>query len=108
MSRPYAQSTTTLYWRCSSSKCQRTNTTAKIQLKHQLSHPLSPNPVVHWFWRKRQSCSSLRGEQYCFKNQQLTRPRLEDMELKRRVPKIESGVSVLSRLKLRFSLLRIS
>jgi hypothetical protein len=59
------------------------NTTVKIQLKHQHSHPVSPDPVVHGFRCKRKSCRCLCGEQYCFKDHELTQPRLGDMELRR-------------------------
>jgi hypothetical protein len=36
----------------------------KFDWKHHFRPPLSPNPVVHWFWRKRKSCRALRGEQH--------------------------------------------
>jgi hypothetical protein len=54
--------------------------------KLNLSHPLPPKPVVHWFWRRRQSCRALQGEQYCFNNQELNWPGLEDIEFQGRVP----------------------
>jgi hypothetical protein len=81
---------------------QESNTTSNIPWKPPFLPSLFPDSASVWSQRKKQSCRSLRGEQHCFKDPELTRTRLEDMELRKREPQTEICSPIARRLKLHF------